>query len=189
MTSATNDRDRKSSQAPALRRAAIITIWLVTSGTALAQAHIPALHGTTFSDTRVDLPDALHGKVGILVVGFSQGSREAVTVWGKKLAADYYDSPNVLYYEMPMLASVPKFMRGFVAGRIKSSVSDRGRPHFLPITDDEPQWRNLTHYNEPDDPYVLLVDGQGAILWQAHGSPTDAVYANLKREVENLRSR
>ena len=153
----------------------------------LSEPRIPAVHGTTFSDAKVDLPEDLNGKVGILVVGFSQGSRDAVTVWGRKLATDYYDSPGVLYYEMPMLASVPRFMRGFVQGRIKASVSDRGKPHFLPLTEDEATWRALTHYSAPDDPYILLVDGKGTIRWQTQGPPSDATYAALKQQVDALR--
>lgn len=168
---------------------------LLCAGLLSAAAHasaatnprIPAIHGTTFSDAKVDLPEDLHGKVGILVLGFSQGSRDGVTVWGKKLAADFYDSPNVAYYEMPCLASVPKFMRGFVAGRIKASVSDRGRPHFLPFTEDEPSWRALAHYSAPDAPYILLVDGAGTVRWQTQGPPTDATYAALKQQIATLR--
>ena len=158
-----------------------------TSFAAPNEPRIPSVHGTTFADKKVDLPDALQGKVGILVVGFSQGSREAVTTWGKKLAADYYDSRNVAYYEMPVLAAVPKIMRGFVAGRIKASVSDRSKPHFLPLTDNETQWRELTHYSAPDDPYILLVDGQGTVRWQTQGQPTDSIYTVLKATVEALR--
>ena len=152
-------------------------------------ARIPPVHGTTFSNAEVDLPEALQGKVGILVVGFSQGSRDAVTTWGKKLATDYYDSPSVLYYEMPMLASVPKLLRGFVQGRIKASVSDRGKPHFLPLTDDEAEWRNITRYSAPNDPYILLVDGRGKVQWQTHGPPNEATYAALKQQIETIRPR
>ena len=149
---------------------------------------IPEVHGKTFADTPVDLPQALKGKAGILVIGFTQGSREAVTVWGKKLAADFYDSPAVLYYEMPVLASVPKLMRGLVAGRIKAAVSDRGRPHFIPLTEDEPAWRALVHYQADDDPYVVLVDSSGMVRWQAQGAATDATYATLKQQVGMLQS-
>jgi hypothetical protein len=172
----------------------LIALFLLVSPAALASGtnpgpQIPSVHGTTFSDNKVDLPEDLQGKVGILVVGFSTGSRDAVTDWGKKLAADYFDSPNVLYYEMPVLASVPKMMRGFVQGRIKSSVSDRGKPHFLPLIDNEMSWRALAHYNKPDDPYILLVDGNGRVRWQSQGPPTDATYATLKQQVDTLRPR
>ena len=154
-----------------------------------ATAQIPAVRGTTFADVKVSLPESLHGKVGIFVVGFSQDSREAVTVWGKKLATDFYDSPTVAYYEMPVLASVPKLLRGFVQGRIKASVSDRGKPHFLPITEDESAWRTLVHYANPDAPYILVVDEHGIVRWQAEGPPTDATYATLKQQVDTLRPR
>ena len=107
----------------------------------------------------------------------------------RDLASDFYDSPSVAYYEMPMLASVPKLLRGFVEGRIKASVSDRGRPHFLPLTDNESEWRSLVHYSNPDDPYLLVVDDQGVIRWQTQGPPTDATYAALKQQVEALQRR
>jgi hypothetical protein len=153
----------------------------------LAEAQrIPEVHGTSFTGAAVNLPEALQGKAGVLVIGFSQGSRDAVTVWGKKLAGDYYDSPAVAYYEMPVLASVPKLMRGFVAGRIKASVSDRGRPHFVPLFDNEDAWRRLVHYTAPDDAYVLIVDGSGAVRWQMQGQATDAAYAVLKLKLEML---
>jgi len=164
-----------------------IVLATTLAGHASAQK-IPKVHGETLAGTPVNLPESLQGKSGILVIGFAQGSREAVTVWGKKLAADYFDSPSVLYYEMPVLASVPKLMRGFVTGRIKAAVSDRGKPHFIPLTEDEPAWRNLVHYQAADDPYVLLVDGTGMVRWQTQGSATDTAYTALKQQVETLQS-
>lgn len=167
--------------------AAALLLKPLPGSVATGALQIPHLHGTTFADTKVDLPEALHGKVGILVIGFSQESREAVTTWGKKLAADFNESPTVLYYDMPVLASVPKLLRGFVYSRIKASVSERGKPHFLPITEDESSWRILVHYSNPDTPYILLVDEHGTVRWQAQGLPTDATYTTLKRELESLR--
>ena len=163
----------------------VLAVGMVTD--AIAQK-IPEIHGKTFADTPVDLPAILHGKVGILVLGFSQDSRDAVTVWGTKLATDYEDSSAVLYYEVPVLASVPKLLRGFVTGRIKAAVAERGKPHFLPLTEDEPAWRALVHYQAANDPYVLLVDSTGTVRWQTQGPPTNATYAALKRQVETLQS-
>jgi hypothetical protein len=161
---------------------------LIVLSTSLSPAaNIPPVHGTTFADVKVDLPEALHGKVGIFIIGFSQDSREAVTAWGKKLANDFYDSPTVAFYEMPVLASVPKLLRGFVEGRIKASVSDRGKPHFLPITENESAWRSLVHFSDPNLPYIVLVDEQGTVRWQTQGALTDATYATLKQQVDTLR--
>jgi hypothetical protein len=159
---------------------------VVLAGAAAGAQKIPEVHGTTFSGAPVDLPEALSGRSAVLVVGFSQGARQALTEWGKRLAADYYDSPSVLYYEMPMLASVPRPLRGFVAGRIKSAVSDRGKVHFIPLTDSEAAWKTLSHYAEPDAAYLLVVDGAGVVRWQTHGVATDANYRAMKAQVAAL---
>ncbi len=163
--------------------ALVLGLCLVTGSASATETRIPPVQGSTFTGGKVNLPEDLNGKVGILVLSFSQNSRDAVTDWGKKLANDYYDSPGVLYYEMPVLASVPKMMRGFVTGRIKSSVSERGKAHFLPLMDNEMSWRAVAHYNKPDDAYVVLVDGSGRVRWQAQGPPSDDTYGALKQQV------
>jgi hypothetical protein len=167
---------------------AVVAALGVGSAPLLGQGKIPELHGTSFTNQPVNLPQDLQGKIGILVVGFSQGSREAVTAWGKRLATDYSDSPSVKFYELPVLAGVPKFMRGLVAGKIKNSVSDRGRPHFVPVTENEAGWRALTHYERGDDACVLVVDGQGLVVWQNQGNFSESAYGAMKEQVEKLRS-
>lgn len=152
-------------------------------------AHIPEVRGTTFAGASVRLPEDLQGKVGVAIVGFTQASRDEVTGWGKRLANDYYGSSTVRYFEMPVLESVPRLLRGLVLGRIKASVSERGKGTFLPILDHEAEWKIATGFNKPDDAYVLLLDGTGAILDRIEGPITDANYADLKRRIEQLRTR
>src|SRR5580765_1910421 len=65
-------------------------------------ARIPATHGTTFSGIAVTLPDDLHGRVGVLVLGFSKGSGDVCKAWGQRLAQSYGASREVMYYQMPV---------------------------------------------------------------------------------------
>ena len=161
---------------------------LVAQGAAAER--IPVVHSVSFANQAVNLPAELQGKAaGVLVVGFSRGSREAVTDWARRIAADYRTSPVVAYYELPVVASVPGFVRGVVLRSIKSSVPERARKRVVPITDQEPAWRAIAHYQNPDDPYLLVVDGEGDVVWQTQGKPTDAAYAALKQQVEVLSSK
>jgi hypothetical protein len=151
---------------------------------------IPEMHGISFAEQAVSLPADLQGKAaGILVLGFSRGSREAVTGWATKIAADYRTSDVVAYYELPVVASVPGFVRGIVLRSIKSSAPERAHKRIVPITTDEAGWRTVVHYSQADDSYVLVVDGQGDVIWQTQGEPTDAAYAALKQQVESLKAR
>lgn len=166
---------------------ALLLLWNVAPAQQV-ETKIPEVHGTSFTDQPVNLPKDLQGKVGVLVLGFSRGSRETATAWGKRLAADYRDSPVVMYYQMPVLAGVPKLLRGYILGKIRGSVSEQVKPRFVPILDNEPAWRALTHYERGDDAYVVVVNGQGGVLWQTHDALSDAAYGSLKEHVEALRS-
>ena len=80
--------------------------WLAGGAQGGAPVAIPAMRGTTFTGEAVALPDALYGKVGVLIVGFSQGSRREVADWGHKLADDAERPVETgSYYEMPVLAN------------------------------------------------------------------------------------
>ncbi|RXH57631.1 hypothetical protein [Granulicella sibirica] len=153
-----------------------------SSSLAIAQT-IPEAHCTSLAGTTVNLPADLQGRTTILVLGFSRDSQQSVTTWGRRLAADFATSTTVSFYELAMLESVPRIMRGLVLRSMKKDVSERNQPHLLPITDNEPLWRNLAHYDKPEDAYVLLVAPDGAILWQAAGPPTDAAYADLRKHL------
>ncbi|MDE3105852.1 MAG: hypothetical protein KGK08_11820 [Acidobacteriota bacterium] len=153
-----------------------------------ATIRIPQVHATSFAGQPVTLPEMLRGHAGVLVVGFSQGSRTAVEAWGRRLAADYRGAPDVSYYEMPMLAGVPHLLRNFVLGKIKGSVPQPSWPTFVPLLEDEAAWRAAAHYTGGDDAYVMLVDDQGVVRWQSHDAAADAAYARLRQQVESLRS-
>jgi ATP10 protein len=153
-----------------------------------AEVHVPALQATSFAEQTVKLPEVLQGKVGVLVLGFTHASQDAVTGWGKRLGVDYHDSPDVQYFEMPVLAAVPKMVRGMVIGKIKGSVPEPAKAHFVPILENEAGWRAVASYKSGDDAYVLLVDGQGVVQWQTHDAVSDAAYGRLKEQIERLRS-
>jgi len=169
---------------------ALLTASALTVADYAAGERIPDVHSISFADQAVNLPAALQGKAaGVLVLGFSRASRDAVTGWATRIAADYRTSDVVAYYELPVVASVPGFVRGIVLRSIKSSAPERAHKRIVPITTNEAEWRAVVHYSQPDDPYVLVVDGQGNVVWQTQGEPTDAAYAVLKQQVEALKAR
>jgi hypothetical protein len=149
---------------------------------------IPDVRGTSFSNEAVNLPEDLKGKLGVLVIGFSRDSREADSAWGKRLAADYRGSPSVVYYEMPVLAAAPRMMRGFIVKSMKSSLPANEQARFVVIYENEAAWKTVTHYGRPNDPYLLVVNSQGNVVWQTQGAVTEAAYAALKQHVDALRA-
>ena len=149
----------------------------LTAQTPAASAtQIPAVTANTLAGEPVRLPADLRGKDGILVLGFAKDARAQVRDWGKRLAVDYFTSPTVLYYEMPVVAGVPRLLRGMVMKQVASEVSDRGKHHFVPINDNEARWRALAHVTDPNQAYLLVVDASGNVQWNTAGPLTDAAY-------------
>lgn len=150
---------------------------------------IPAMQGQVLTGQAVRLPEALQGKIGVLVVGFSLGSREEVTAWGRLLARDFDDSDEVLYYEMPVLASVPRLIRGWVLGKIRGSVPVEAQGRLLPIVEREEEWKRLAGFRGADDAYVLVVDQGGTVRWKSEGALSEGAYGEMKRLVEEMQGR
>ena len=168
---------------------AALHVWLTGAhAQAAPPMRIPDLHGTVLTGERVDLPEALKGRVGILVVGFSQSSREEASAWGKRLQGDYGDSSKVIYFELPVLASAPRMLRPWIAKKIGESVPEPARARILPVLDHEAEWKAATAIGKRDDAYVLVVDSGGFVRWKAEGAATDPVCEELKRQVEALRT-
>lgn len=152
-------------------------------------ASIPPVHGTVLAGAQVDLPGSLRGRVGVLVMGFTQGSRAEVTEWGKRLNADYAQSPTVSHYEMAMVASVPKVVRGLVVMKIKDSIPEPGQRTFVPVEDHQKDWKRIAAFGAEDDAYVLVVDGSGVVRWRFQGACTAASYEAMHRAIAAVRGR
>ena len=176
-----------------LRRVFRGTLLALACGSAtLAQTppnRIPDLQSTTLAGQTVDLPSALQGKVGILVVGFSRESRVPAAAWGKRLATDFDHAPTTLYFELPVIEDVPRLLRGVVLRAIGREVAPAAQPHFLPIISQEAEWKSVAHFAEPNAAYVLVVDGAGSVRWQTSGDPTDERYDSLRQAVSSALSR
>jgi len=147
---------------------------------------IPPFHGQTFSDTPVALPADLHGRLGILVIGFSKKSSAQTGAWNKPLLKDYGNDPHIAYYQCAVLADVPVFVRSMVLKSIRSPMPPAERSHFIPVQSDSSKWKEAVRFSAPDDAYILVVDPAGQIQWRTHGVESPDAYHALTDYVAAL---
>jgi hypothetical protein len=160
----------------------LITIFALPS---VAQS-IPPVQAKALDDSDVTLPVPGGHQLLILVLGFSHKSGEACGPWGKRLAAEYSSDPRVTFYELAELQSAPSFVRGMIVHGMRKDVPGSQQPHFVPLFDHEPEWKQVVNFSAPDDPYILITAPDGHILWQTHGPVSDSAYADLKSAVTKL---
>ena len=151
---------------------------------------IPPMEGRTLAGDAVRLPVDLAptgvpdtGRAAVLIVGFGREASSAARDWGIRLAADTANSPKTVYFEMPVLAGVPRMFRGSILRLMAGSVPERGKHHFLPITEQEAAWRTVVDFHDAAVPYILVVDEHGVVRWRTSGVISAPVYAELRAQL------
>jgi len=174
-----------------IRTAILILGLILWVGPAIAQTTqpMPPIEGESFAGQKVELPDAAHGKVAVLVFGFTKASKVPTSAWAQKINADFGNRNDFELYELPVLEDVPHFIRGMVISSIKKGVPENRRSHFVPIVQNEAELKTLVNFKEPDDAYLVALDANGQIVAQTHGPFTDAAYAKFRPDLESLISR
>lgn len=150
---------------------------------------IPPVKAKALDDSEVILPKPGSQQLLILVLGFSHKSGENCTPWDKRLAANYLSDPHVTYYQLPILAGAPSFVRPMILHGMRKDVPAAQHSHFVPIYDHEADWKKLVNFSAPDDPYILIAAPDGHVLWQSHGLVTDSAYAEFKSAVAQFSAR
>ena len=160
---------------------------LLTVASVLAQSQtFPIITGESLAGQKVTLPDAAHGHIAVLILGFTKASKTPTSAWAKRLAQDFGTTPAFQLYQLPVLEGVPRLIRGMVISGMKKGVPENMRNRFVPVLNGEAELKKLVSYNEPDDAYLILLDRDGGIARQIHGQLSATAYASLDSEIKSL---
>jgi hypothetical protein len=146
---------------------------------------LPVTHATTLDERSLVWPRDLV-RPTVLVLGFSRGAGDATTAWEKALRS-LATAQAIDFYDMPVVAGAPAFLRPIIIKSIRKQVPTVARAHILPITEDEAKWKQLSGYLEsaPDAAYLILVDTTGVVRWS---SREDFSETHLTQLVDRLRT-
>jgi hypothetical protein len=152
---------------------------------ALGQS-VPHSELRSLSDEAVTLPDALIGRVTVLIIGFTRTSHSATSAWGQRVAKDFATSCDL--YEIAALQDVPRFLRSFVVSGIRKGVPAKEHHRFLLLYDNQDQWKALVHFERADSAYVLLTDGTGRVVWKTSDTVDQKSLSALSEQLAKLRT-
>ncbi len=152
----------------------------------LSAQDLPRIGGESLSGRHVILPDAVSGRVAVLVLGFTKASKTPTTAWGARIETDFASNPEFVLYQLPVLEDVPGIIRGMVISSIKKSVPEKQRDHFVPVLHGEGELRKLVSYKEQDDAYLIVLDRKGSIVYQMHGALSEPNYTEFRQHIMAL---
>lgn len=168
-----------------MRRSQFLILFALAAASACwaAAQTIPPVNAKALDDSQVVLPKSSGTQFLVLVLGFSHKSGDLCTPWDKKLSTDFPSNAPAEYYQIPVLAGAPSFVRPMILKGMRKGVPPNDQPRFVPVYDHEAEWKKLVSFSAPDDPYILLARPDGTVIWQTHGLFSEALYAELKNAI------
>ncbi len=152
---------------------AFVSVVLLLAAARCFSQKMPDTVGETLSGKQLALSTATQHHRTVLVAGFSREAGTGCTDWIKALRADPAFA-GVVVYEIAMLEGAPSFIRGMIKSSMRKGLSVHERDLFVVLTQDQKEWRTYLDVHADHEPYVVLVDASGKILWRGHGTVTNS---------------
>jgi hypothetical protein len=138
----------------------------------------------------LSLPQDLAGRANILLVTFRQWHQREVNTWVHAVRELDATHPGIRYYELLAIRTQSHPAQGFINSGIRSGCTDRlARERTIALYVDKAAFRQALDMPDEEHIYVLLVDGDGQILWRERGTLTPETLAALKAQLEPLMAR
>jgi hypothetical protein len=137
-------------------------------GTCAAQT-LPATEGETLGGHRVAVAQAIRGHRAVLIAGFSKAAGDACAEWARAVNSDPALRP-VEVYQLVMLEEAPRILRPAIKSGMRKGLSIAEQERLVILTQDEKLWRSYFGVNNDNEPWVVLIDEDGRVLWHGHGS-------------------
>jgi hypothetical protein len=133
----------------------------------------PNVSGSNLQRTRLTLPQDFQGERNLVLIAFQQWQQTQVDTWipfARQLEETY---PAVRYYELPTIQRLNTLARTFINEGMRAGIPDLvSRERTITLYLDKKAFREALQLPGEDDIYVLLLDRQGRVLWQAEGAFT-----------------
>jgi len=130
---------------------------------------LPPLTGEFLTGREAQLPDAAAGKVALVMLGFTYGSRHAVEAWGEWFRSGHAGRPGVTFFEVPMIGGMARMGRWFIDSGMRKGTPQALHENVITVYGGTGDWKKRVGYAAEDHAYLLVLDRDGTIRWMHHG--------------------
>lgn len=145
----------------------------------------PTVEASNLSGRAYTLPTGLEGDLNILAVAFQMWHQNEVDTWMPLLEQLERRLPAVRAYELPVLRSMNRFSQWMIDQGMRGGIPDPAtRARTITLYLDKGRFRQAMGLPDEDHIYVLLVDRDGQVHWQARGPHSAEKASSLISAVE-----
>jgi len=147
---------------------------------------LPRMEGETLSGKPIVLPDAAHGKIALLAMGFSKKGGDRATEWEKRFKQDFGKDSNYAIYPVAELEDAPRLVRGMIKSGMRRGTPPSEQDQFVLLFQGSAEWKKFVGYAASDEAYLLLLNANGDVMWHGHGVLSEAGYTPLGEAAKKL---
>jgi hypothetical protein len=153
---------------------------------------LPRLEGEFLTGRDAELPAAARGRLALVALGFTYGSREAVEAWVGRFRSRFAaDSAEVTFFEVPMIGGLGRLAKPFINRGMRGATPPALHEHVITVYGGTGPWKDRLRFDgdRKDDAHLVMIDAHGVARW-VHGGPFDEKkFAELEAEARRLLGR
>jgi hypothetical protein len=155
-------------------------LWLATAPETLTNgAVLPPIGGQSLTDKPVQLPEAARGKPALLVFSFSKQAGNDARLWSARFRRDAAANRSALYFNVIVLESVPRLLRGMVGGSIKSGMPAALHDRSIRVYRGEAEWKRRLNVSNDGYAYLVVLDSEARVQAIKHGPFDESAYKEI----------
>ncbi len=147
---------------------------------------MPALKGEFLTGRQAILPEAASGRVTLLALGFTYNSRFAVEAWVGRFRKDFGKTPQVTFYEIPMIGGMARLGKWFIDSGMRRGTPRKDHENVITDYGGTEPWKQRVGFQSPDAAYLILLDQRGIVRWRHNGAFDEESYKSLLEQVTAL---
>lgn len=144
------------------------------------------LEGQSLSGKPIVLPDDAHGKIALLVIGFTKKGGHATGAWGQRFRKDFGGDQRFVVYPVAELEDAPRLLRGMITSSMRRGTPPAEQDRFVTLFQSQAELKRFVAFSSPDDAYLLLLDANGEVRWRGHGLFREEDYSALRDAAKKL---
>jgi hypothetical protein len=152
--------------------------------------NFPNVKGSNLLRQQLTLPKDFQGKLNLVFIAFEQWQQNEVDSWiplAEELEAQV---SGLVYYELPTIQSRNNVYQWFINEGMRAGIPNpKTREHTITLYLNKITFRKALGFPDEDHIYILVIDGQGNVLFQLRGphTPLSETYLRdfLLKQAEN----
>jgi hypothetical protein len=147
--------------------------------------HFPTVKASNLSGREFSLPTNFEGEWNVVALAFKMWHQNEVDTWMPLLEQIERNMPAVRAYELPVLRSMNRLSQWMIDSGMRGGIPDPAtRARTITLYLDKERFRQALGLPDEEHIYLLLIDRDGRVHWQARGPYSPEKASSLMAAVE-----